>query len=748
MTQPSGSGQIVKYVNLAILLLLGVALALVYWYAWRPLPQRSGTIAAPVAGEVTVAFDALGEPHIRAASEEDALVVQGYVTAQDRLWQMDALRRYSAGDLAEILGPSFLETDRESRRLRLRRVAEQAYLNLPSADRAALAAYARGVNAFLATHRNNLPVEFTLLGYQPRPWSVVDSILISLHMFRTLTTSWRTDLQKRDLMRAGDPQKVGALFPVRAGSEVQPGSNAWAVAGSRTASGKPLLSNDMHLEYSLPGIWHMVHLEASGLNVAGVAIPGLPGIIVGHNARIAWGITNLQFDVQDLYIEKFDERTGQYQYEGHTEQARAEREFIRVKGGPPVEMIVWVTRHGPLFVTEGGEQLALRWVVEDAGIYQYPVLDYDRAQNWQQFIAALARFPGPGSNFVYADVDGNIGYHAVGRLPKRRGYLGDVPVDGTSGAFDWDGYIPFEQLPSAFNPARGLIVTSNQNPFPADYPYPVNGNFAPPARSSQVYARLSAHTGWRADEMLGVQTDIYSAPLKRLADQVVTAYDRAKARPPGTEPAVTLLRGWNGQMDKDLAAPFLISLIYQHVRTAVAQSASPDRGAAYNFQLAPAVIETLLQNRPQGWFADYDAMLLRALSDSTEEGARIQGRDLSRWRYGNYWRAVINHPVLHQVPLVGHYFDIGAVPMSGAGTTVKQTTPELAPSMRMDADLADWSRSLLNVQIGESGQIFSSHYKDQWASYYNGTSFPMEFGKIEAKNTLRFEPQVEAHAHE
>lgn len=740
MTQSSIGGPIVKYVNLAILIVLLAALALVYWCAWRPLPQRSGTIEAPVAGQVSVAFDALGEPHIRAASEEDALVVQGYATAQDRLWQMDALRRLSAGELAEILGPALLESDQESRRLRLRRVAEQDYLNLPTADRAALAAYTRGVNAFIATHRNRLPVEFTLLGYQPRPWSVIDSILISLHMFRTLTTTWRNELLKRNMMRAGDPKKVSLLFPVRAGNEVQPGSNGWALAGSRTASGKPLLSNDMHLEYSLPTIWHMVHLEAPGLNVAGVALPGLPGVIVGHNARIAWGITNLQFDVQDLYIEKLDERTGRYLYDGHVEQARPERELIRVKGRPAVEMAVWVTRHGPLFVTEGGDRMALRWVVEDPAIYQYPVIEYDRAQNWQQFTAALARFPGPGSNFVYADVDGNIGYHAVGKLPRRRGYSGDLPVDGTSSAFDWDGYIPFDQLPASFNPPRGVIVTANQNPFPADYPYPVNGNFAPPARSSQIFQRLTAHGGWRADQMLGVQTDIYSGPLKLLASEVLGAYERNKTHNPALANAVALLRSWNGQMDKERAAPFLISLVYQHVRTAVGDSAAPERGAAYEFTLAPAVVEQLLVQQPEGWFPDYDAMLLRALSDAVEEATRMQGRDMARWRYGSYWRVAINHPILHQVPLVGGYFDIGIVPMSGAGSTIKQTTLQLAPSMRMDADLGNWDRSWLNVQIGESGQIFSSHYKDEWASYYNGTSFPMQFGTVVAKSTLRFEP--------
>ncbi len=252
-------GRIVKYVNIAIAVALVVALALVYWFAWRPLPQRSGTISTGVTAPVSVAFDHLGEPHIRAANLDDALFAQGYLTAQDRLFQMDALRRFSGGDLAEVLGPGLLESDKESRRLRLRRIAEQAYLQLSPGDLSAFAAYARGVNAFISSHLDNLPLEFTLLRYQPRPWSVIDSLLICLHMFRNLTTTFRTDLVKSNMLAEGDATKVNFLFPVRAGWEVQPGSNAWVISGSHTASGKPLLSNDMHLEYSLPGIWYLAH---------------------------------------------------------------------------------------------------------------------------------------------------------------------------------------------------------------------------------------------------------------------------------------------------------------------------------------------------------------------------------------------------------------------------------------------------------------------------------------------------------
>jgi penicillin amidase len=737
----SAVSRIVRIVNIAIAILLLIAIGLAYRFVWRPLPQRSGVIDAPISSSATVSFDIHGEPHIRAASQEDAFFLQGYVTAQDRLWQMDGLRRFAGGTLAEILGPGFVENDRESRKLRMRRIAEDAYVTLPAAERAAFAAYARGVNHFIATHRGSLPVEFTLLGYEPRPWSSVDTLLLCLYMFRSLTTTWKDEVVKNDLMAAGDRAKVEYLYPMRGTGDQSPGSNAWALAGRHTASGKPLLSNDMHLEYSLPGIWVMTHLEAPGLDVAGVSLPGAPGIIVGHNRRIAWGITNLHYDVQDLYREAFDDRTGQYLFRGKVEQARAEAEVIRIKGKPPVEVTTWVTRHGPILLTPGKEHLSLRWSAAEPGLLQFPFLDIDRAENWQQFTTALERFPGPGSNVVYADVNGNIGYHAAGKLPIRRGYRGDLPVDGASGEYEWQGVIPFAELPAVYNPPSGMIVTANQNPFPQNYPYPVNGNFSPPYRYDQIRALLGAREGWRAADMLRVQTDLYSPLMHFVARQTVAAFDRRNTHNPEIESAVATLRGWNGQMQKDLAAPFLITLIYQNVRKALRENASSASNIEYAFNMAPTAVERILRERPAGWFGDYDAMLLRALADAMEEGRRAQGRDVRRWNYGAFLTITIDNPVIHQLPLVGQYFDIGRVAMSGATSTVKQTSMTLMPSMRMTADLADWDQSLLNLPIGQSGQILSKHYKDQWEDYLAGRSYPMQFGKVQPEKTLEFRPR-------
>lgn len=730
----------IKYLNFAIGVALAAALGIAYWYAWRPLARYSGEVSAPVAAAVSVSFDELGVPHIRGGSLEDALFVQGYVTAQERLWQMDSLRRLAAGDLSEVVGPAALESDRESRRMRMRRIAEAAYSALPAADRAAFAAYSRGVNHFLASNLGNLPLEFRLLGYQPRPWSVVDCILVGLYMFRDLTTTWRDELVKRDMLAAGDKAKVEYLFPVGTGLGPLPGSNGWAIAGGRTASGKPLLSSDMHLAFGLPGIWYMAQLEAPGLDVGGVTLPGVPGVIVGHNRRIAWGITNLGFDVQDLYIEKFDDRTGRYLFRGQVEQASAERELIRVKGQPAAELLLWVTRHGPLFVTEGGDRMALRWAAAEPGMFQFPFLEINRAGDWREFTAAIGRFSGPGSNFVYADADGNIGYHAAGKLPVRRGYAGDVPVDGASGDFEWQGWIPFDELPSAYNPPGGMVVTANQNPFPAGYAYPVNGAFAPPWRARQIRDRLTARKGWKPQDSLALQSDVYSGFNQFLATQLAAAYGRRGVSNPGLEPAVTLLRQWDGQMSAKSGAALLATLARHYVQVAAAERAAPNSGRQYDYAMAPAAIEKLLRERPAGWFDDYDGMLLRALADSVEEGRRMQGPDVKRWQWGEYQKIAVNHPVIHQLPLVGRYFDIGPAPMSGSGTSIKQVTRTLAPSMRMNADAGDWDRSLLNIPIGQSGQILSSHYRDQWKAFYYGLSFPMQFRSVKAAHTLTFRP--------
>jgi penicillin amidase len=728
--------RLLKYLNVLIGLILAISAGAVYWFVYRVLPKTSGTISAPIRGEATITRDSNGVPHIIAASVEDAIFLQGYVTAQDRLWQMDALRRFAGGELSEVIGRASLETDRETRRLRTRRIAEQHARTVPVEDRKWLAAYARGVNHFIDTHRNALPFEFTLLGYDPEPWTIADCILIGVHMYRDLTTTWKDEIAKAAMLASGDSKLVNELWPVRTGQEFSPGSNAWALSGALTATGKPILASDPHLEFSIPSTWYMAHLQAPGLNVSGVTLPGAPSIIIGHNDRIAWGVTNLHYDVQDLYVEQLNPANGQYVFAGRVEQAHAERERIPVKGDKAVEVSNWVTRHGPTITTVNGRVLTLRWMAAEPGMFEFPMVQLNMARNWDEFKAALARFPGPGQNFVYADVDGNIGYHASGRLPIRKNHTGDVPTDGSKGDTEWDGMIPFDELPQAFNPPSGIVLTANQNPFPADYKYPVNGNFAPYYRAHQIRARLGTKKGWKPEDMLAIQKDVYSALSHFIAQEVVMAYDKRGLKNASLADPANILRSWNGQMEKGLPAPVIVSLIYQQLRNAMAERAAPDHAKTYSSLMAGPVMERMLRERPERWFDDYDQLLLRTFSDAVDEGKRTINRNPSTWDYGVYIQLNVRQPVGSRIPLVGPYFNVGPVPMSGSSTTVKQTTQRLGPSMRFVADLSNWDQSLNNITIGQSGQFLSSHYKDQWDAYYAGKSLPMRWTNIDG-STLR-----------
>ncbi len=489
--------------------------------------------------------------------------------------------------------------------------------------------------------------------------------------------------------------------------------------------------------------------SGDGLNVIGVTVPGIPMVIIGRNERIAWGVTSLEFDVEDCYLERIDMRTGMYLSKGRPVQARQEREEIKVKNGRGETFVNWVTGHGPVLTVGRNANVAIRWTGADAGITAFPLNQLDRARNWSEFRAALANFPGPPQNFVYADVDGNIGYQVAGRLPIRRGFSGDVPLDGASGNQEWDGYVPFEELPSAYNPASGMIVTANQNPFPSGYPYTVSGYFHPSYRARQIQDLLGRQPGgWKAGGMLTIQKDVYSAFHYFLAQQIVAACERRAVKTSPVSDAAAVLKEWNGQMELDSAGAMITDLVYDALRRALADVASK-AGALYSPPIAYQVVENLLRQRPAGWVDDWDRLLVESLTDAIEHGRRMAGPDVRRWNYGEYHRVALFHPVFGSLPVVGRRswlifrnpFNVGVVPMSGAVTTVKQTTARLGPSMRMVVDLGAPQQSLLNLTIGESGMFTSSHYSDQWPSYYVGTSFPLEFPKTKAEDTLTLEPR-------
>ena len=746
--------RILQFINVLIVLVLLAAAGILYWYGYRLLPQTSGSLELSVNAPGKIARDHLGVPHIRAGSVEDAAYLQGYAMAQDRLWQMDMARRQASGQVAEVAGRAAVESDLEARRFRLRHIAEAQTKLLPAPDYAVLAAYARGINAFIAGHRTSLPVEFTVMGYDPRPWTIADSLVIAMQMAKNLSATDEAEIRKFEMLEVGEAAKVETLFPVRTGGETHLGSNAWVVSGKWTKSGKPLLASDPHLQFGFPSTWYQVHLEAPGLNVVGVTLPGIPMVIIGHNDRIAWSVTNLHFDVMDYYVERMNLATGQYEFGGKVEQAQLERDAIAVKGEKPVILSQWITRHGPvrvgsLGVKSGGVNLALalRWTHADVTSFSFIFLDLNRAKNWTEFRAALARYPGAAQNFVFADVDGHIGYQATGRFPIRKQSRGDVPVDGR-GQQEWDGYIPFTELPSSFDPPGGRLVTANQNPFPANYAYAVGGRFTSHHRQRQIEAMLDAGQPWTPEKMLVVQKDVYSSFSHFLAKQVTEAYQARGLKNPKLAGAAAVLSSWNGQMEKGTPAPLLVTLIYQQLRRTMADRAAPGLGANYESEIAVSVVERLLLERPKDWFADYRQLLLRAFSDAVEQGQRTQGPDVSKWDYGTYMMFTQLHPVLGRLPMANSFpfslvadgFRVGPVPMSGSTTTVKQTTLRVAPSMRFVADLSNWDTSLNNITIGQSGQPLSAHFRNQWKAYYVGESFPLGFTHPQIEKSLEVTP--------
>jgi penicillin amidase len=606
-------------------------------------------------------------------------------------------------------------------------------------DRRAFAAYARGVNHYLATHLDRLPIDFVLLGFQPRPWRVTDSILAGLNVSNTLSRSWELDVQKQNLLQSGDWEKVEALFPVRTGLESSPGSNAWVLAGSRTVSGKPLLANDPHLAFSVPSFWHQVHIQTPGMDVVGVAVPGLPGVTLGHNQHIAWGATNLHFDVQDLYLERFDATAGRYLHRGRLFQAVRRREVIRVKDEKPVVLDCLATRHGPVVVAQANLQLALRWTALDPGAFRYPFLAINRATNWPEFRAALAEYVAPPQNFVYADTAGNIGYQAAGRLPLRE-YDSSVPVDGASGEFEWSGTIPFEDLPSVFNPDSGVLVTANENPFPAEYEHPARGEFAPGYRGRRIRELLNSRPKWDAKGIAEIQMDIQDAFLRGLAGQVVAAYRDRGVEVADLTAAAGILERWDGEMDHREAAPLIASLLFQHLRRAVSDLAAPGAGRSYDPRASAAVVERLLSERPENWHQDFDQLLLRSLIDALEEGKRMQGDDIEAWQYGRGHELRLSPGVIERLPVLGKRFRFDSMPLSGSTYTVRQTSPILGPSLRTILDPGDWTASQAVLPLGVSGHATSSHFRDQWDEYWAGGNFPVYYQQFKPYDRLEFTP--------
>ncbi len=797
---------------LVLLIALGTG-AWLYSIARSALPQLDGALPVPgLTATAWVTRDARGLPTIEASNLDDLFFAQGYVTAQDRLFQMDGMRRYAAGELAEVVGESQLDHDHQQRILGIRAAARKNLQTGTPEDTARLQAYVRGINAYIDSHRDRLPLEFRLLRYSPKPWTAEDSLVIAAYMVEDLSTSPRHALMREKILAHLGPELTADLYvnsswrdrpPTVSTSALdqdtnqddededddsdddsavtqffrtlnsfpQParfpeqhffddapraiGSNNWVVSGAHTVSGKPLLSNDMHLGHQMPNLWYGAHLRCGQFDVAGVTLPGYPYVIAGHNQRIAWGFTNLGPTVEDIYVETFNPQ-GQYLTPEGWKRPEHRQEVIHVKGKPDVTLDVELTRHGPIVSDLApGEtrELALRWTLYD-GI-RNPFFAVDSARNWDEFRSALSQFDAPAQNVVYADVEGNIGYQTAGKIPVRATGDGSLPEDGSNDAHEWTSYIPFDKLPSTLNPPSGIIGTANSRITPDGYPYSISTEWEAPWRTARIYRVLESGKKFAAADMLALQTDIYSELDHFLADRLIYAVDHAKSPSARAKAATDILRQWDGRMTADSAAPTIVVrareelerlLLEPKLGAATGGSASPGSWKSYQWMMDTIWLDNLLQRQPKRWlpehYGSYDELLAGAIEAVVSRSDAPQ--NLNSWKWGDSNPLEIQNQVLGRIPLLRHWTGTGVQPQSGSSFTVKSVTGKTGPSERITVDLANLDQSSLNLVTGEAGNFLSPYYMDQWEAWYKGFTFPWPFSQraVEAagRHRLKLEP--------
>jgi penicillin amidase len=793
-SRTSRTSRILLWLFVAGLVVVAGAAAYAYYLVHSALPQLDGRLrVGGLSAPVTVTRDGHGVPTIEADTLGDLFFAQGYVTAQDRLWQMDVMRRFGSGELSEILGEDTLKLDREQRILGLRAAAKKALEMAGPRDRTFFEAYARGVNAFIGTHSDRLPIEFRILHYSPKPWLAEDSVVIANSMVKDLNyhyfydalarekifaklgpeltadlyvnRSWhdrpptvmREDLNQPDSTTGGSddedddddesPDNSVTQRKVSPG-EAAPaeglpvnGSNDWVVSGAHTVTGKPLLSNDMHLGHQMPNLWYEAHLHSGTLDVVGVTLPGMPYVIVGHNQRIAWGFTNVGPTVTDVYIENFNPQ-GAYQTPRGWVQPERRSEVIHVKGNPDVNLDVKITRHGPV-ITEivPGETrpLALRWTLYD-GLH-IPFFDVNAAQNWDEFRRAFSQLDAPGQNVVYADVDGNIGYQTTGKVPIRAAGDGSLPVSGADNAHEWTAYIPFEKLPNVYNPASGIIGTANGRITPDNYPNSISMEWEAPWRTARIYHVLESGRQFSAADMLTLQTDVQSEAASFAAERFVYAVDHAAKASARVKLAADLMRGWDGRMQASAAAPTIAENSIRELRRLLLEpklgsaTADPTKDGGglnwmtYSWEMRSVWLENILLHRPKRWlpekYPSYDDLLTAAVAAAVNDPSAP--KDLASWRWGAFNAVEIQHPILGRIPVIRNWSGPGVQEQSGSGYTVKAVTRTHGPSERFTANLADLDQSTLNLVTGQGGNFLSPYYMDQWRAWHEGTTFTLPF---------------------
>jgi penicillin amidase len=802
--------------SIALVILLALASGGVYAFLRRSLPQTDGTIAvAGLSAPVEIIRDADSVTHVFGATKLDTFFGLGYAHAQDRLWQMEFQRRVGMGRLSEIFGPGQLGTDRFLRTLGTGRAARSAWDTLPERTTTELNAYIAGINAFIATHHGGqLPLEFTLLRFEPEPWTGPDVLAWVKMMAWDLSKNYTQELLRHNLTGLLGAERAAQLFPpyppkaltilseedlrgitkklattedtvdteenklktsassvssVVESSWTQAfassidlpslgsalGSNNWVVDGTMTATGKPLLANDPHLDAQIPSLWYLAHLSAAdGFDVIGATLPGAPAVVIGRNKFIAWGETNVMADVQDLYRERLDQ-TGRFaEFVGRPEPIRFVQETIRVKGSAPVNIIVRITRHGPLIsdainannrastrppaVPPTIEPLAFRWTAldsEDSTVTS--ILRMNEARNWNDFTTALRDFVVPAQNFVYADVDGHIGYYAPGRLPIRQRGDGTSVAEGWTGEDEWNGWVPFDELPHTFDPPEHYVVSANEKPAPESYPHAIGGEFSDPYRAQRIIDRLRQTSKLTSDDFASIQADTYSLHAKAFVPLLLKRVHPIDAR---DGQAVQILRQWNFDARGDSAAAAIfqgwfyelpISLVSDKLGSQMTTDYLALDRSSYRSRFLFKVLSTTddkvwCDNAQTPKQETCDDVVSQALHDAIERLSRTLGDDLRSWRWDGVHDAVFAHPIFNTLPILGRWLR-REVPHGGDWSTV-DVGPVFAPrpfeqhavaGYRQIVDLSPSNDSRFLEAAGQSGNRLSPHYDDAlelWAS--------------------------------
>jgi penicillin amidase len=816
----------------ALLVLAALAAAAGYHYLRRSLPQIDGTVTvAGLTAPLDIVRDADAIPHIFAASKRDGLFGLGYVHAQDRLWEMELQRRIGHGRLSEILGDAALPQDRFLRTVGFGRAARSAWIAMPDWAQADVNAYIAGINAFLAAHHGaKLPPEFTLLGFEPEPWTGPDVIVWVKMMAWDLSANYSFELLRDDLVRAVGPARMAELMPpyatnglsivgvgrpdgsggagraggsstvartalpsssfalTRALSTGVPaiadfllggaateglGSNNWVVDGTLTASGKPMLANDPHLSARMPSTWYLAHVTGGDFEMIGATLPGAPAVALGRNRFIAWGATNVAADVEDLYRERIDPTGTFAEFRGAQEPIAVIPETIVVKGKPSVVVNVRVTRHGPLIsdalnamnaAAKDGpappplEPLAFRWTAldpEDQTVTAF--LKLNEARNWTDFTAALKLFVTPSQNFVYADVDGHIGYYAPGHIPVRASGDGSRPADGWSGEAEWKGWVPFDELPHLYDPPTHVIVTANHRPEPAAYPHLLGLEWAEPFRAQRILDRLAGRTTLMPDDFARIQADTISLEAKTLLPLML-----AQAHPDNDvdAQAIALLRAWNFDARGDSVQAALFETWFQHLAPVLTAGVlGPRVGENYDGRysfVSRFLVNTLSADTSAWCSADgtkpesCDRAVTLALRDGVGDLEQRLGGDMRRWRWDAVHHAVFPHqlgvvpmlrPLLNRsVPNGGDWSTVN-VGASAADALYEQHS---VPGYREIIDLSPANDSRFLDAVGESGHFLSPHYDDFLPDWHavKHRKMRMDRADIErgALGTLRLTP--------